>query len=209
MAFTGFRRYAVPFVYAVHIQKVRRTGSGSAAYNSVMEIRRLNPKDPHDEAALKEIFFLSAARSEWPDPVAKENFYQTWTSYYLKQEPDLVFLAVDGARVLAYLTGSRDSLKSQPELEKKIKSFNVFADLFQKFPAHLHINAHPDARGLGVGSALISHFVDVLRVDHIHGVHLVTSPDARNVKFYRDNGFNHETVREFKTHKLLFMGRVI
>lgn len=172
-----------------------------------MKIRLFNPKDSRDEINLKEIFFLSAARKDWPDPVAKEAFYETWTGYYRKHEPDLIFLAVEGPTVLAYLTGSRDSMKALPELEGKIKSFAVFKDLFPKYPGHLHINAHPKARGRGVGSALIEHFTEVLQTTGVVGVHLITSPDARNRKFYQDNQFNYEVEREYNSHKLLFMGR--
>jgi GNAT superfamily N-acetyltransferase len=174
-----------------------------------MKIRPYNPKDPADQDAIREIFFLSASRTHWPDDEAKETFFDTWTSFYFTHAEDLIFLAVDDGRALAYLTGCRDSAGAQAEIEKKIKSFAVFADLFARFPAHLHINAHPDARGRGIGSRLIEHFCSVLKKQKIGGVHLVTSPDSRNRGFYRKNGFDFEVEREFKGHKLLFMGRAL
>ena len=172
-----------------------------------MIMRPYNPKLPADHDAIREIFFLSTSRTEWPDTETKDTFFDTWTSYYFTHASDLIFTANDGGRMLAYLTGCCDSAGAQTEIEKKIKSFAVFADLFQKFPAHLHINAHPDARGQGVGSKLISHFCEVLKKRGVKGVHLVTSPDSRNRGFYRKNGFDFEVEREFKGHKLLFMGR--
>lgn len=172
-----------------------------------MKIRPYKPNDPADFEAIRDIFFLSASRTEWPNADAKDAFFETWTSYYFANCADLIFLATDGDRVLAYLTGCRDSAAAQSEIEKTIKSFAVFADLFKKFPAHLHINAHPDARGRGIGSKLISHFCDILKKQGVVGVHLVTSPDSRNRSFYQNNNFAFEVEREFKGYKLLFMGR--
>jgi len=85
-------------------------------------------------------------------------------------------------------------------------SYALFEDQFARFPAHLHINCAPEARGLGVGTFLMAHFLQKLRANKITGVHIVTSPDAENRHFYTKNGFNFELIRAWKERPLLFMG---
>ena len=59
-----------------------------------------------------------------------------------------------------------------------------------RFPAELHINALPEARGRGVGSALMARFLDCLRARGVPGVQLGTT--ARNtaaLRLYERFGF--------------------
>jgi GNAT superfamily N-acetyltransferase len=71
----------------------------------------------------------------------------------------------------------------------------------------LHVNCYPRARGKGVGSLLISHFVQKLREDKVSGLHIVTSPSADNRFFYIKNQFDFQLVRQRKDNEFLFMGR--
>jgi len=59
-----------------------------------------------------------------------------------------------------------------------------------RYPAELHINALPEARGRGVGSALMARFLDCLRARGVPGVQLGTT--ARNtaaLRLYQRFGF--------------------
>lgn len=61
------------------------------------------------------------------------------------------------------------------------------ADLY---PAELHINALPEARGLGVGSALMGRFLECLRARGVPGVQLgTTEENAAALKLYQRFGF--------------------
>lgn len=161
----------------------------------------------HFRGAIREIFFLSTSRQHFVDDADRDGFFDRWTSYYLDLEPALTFLALDeDGEVLGYISGCADSAAAQPILAKKIPSFAVFQDQFKRFPVHLHINCHPLARGKGVGTQLVRHLEVASRA---RGVHLVTSPNAANVGFYRRLGYTFEVVREWKGQPLLFMGHTI
>ncbi len=65
----------------------------------------------------------------------------------------------------------------------------LFEDFFHDYPAHLHINTHPDFRGLGCGQKLIEKFVADLQLQKIVGLHIVTLLGDANIQFYKKNGF--------------------
>lgn len=71
-------------------------------------------------------------------------------------------------------------------------------NLYEEYPAHLHINVLPEYQHLGIGSKLLSKFEEHLRTYKVPGVHLATS--NRNVKaipFYHKKGY--ELILEQKT----------
>lgn len=156
--------------------------------------------------SIRSIFFESSSRTEFADESEKERFFQRWTEYYLSEYPDWVYLAFDDAnRVLGYLMGCPESLRAVDHYRRSLKSYLLFADLFESFPAHLHINLASQARGQGIGGRLIETFVSDLRP--IPGVHIVTFPQARNRGFYLKSGFQFLLEREQDGRKFLFMGR--
>ncbi|MGQ9370805.1 GNAT family N-acetyltransferase [Azospirillum sp. ST 5-10] len=158
-------------------------------------------------AALEAIFFLSAQRRTFATPQERSAFLATWTGWYVTHAAaDLWFAhaadgAADGAPI-GYLTGCRDSAGAH-DLFRIIPRYDAFADRFAAFPAHLHVNVHPDHRNAGVGAALIAAFAADCRTAGLPGVHVVTGADARNVPFYRRNGFTDADRRG----PLLFLGR--
>lgn len=150
----------------------------------------------------KDIFFESALKKTFSNNEERKIFLDSWTKYYLDECTNDLWVAVsESQKLLGYLTGCQDSSRAAVQLQKGISSYNVFEDLFAEFPAHLHINFAPEARGQGLGSKLISTFQN----DVNKPVHIVTSPNARNVNFYRKNGFQFEVIRAFADYELLFM----
>lgn len=168
----------------------------------------LKPKMVFDQ--IREIFFLTSPRKTFASEVEREEFFKKWTEYYFCYRAEFIYVAVQGPeldpKVLGYLMVEPDSLLA-------LKAFGthahylLFQDLYQEFPAHLHINCHPDSQGLGLGSLLIERGVEDLRQLNIHGLHLITAPTARNVGFYRKNHFTHEEIRTVNNIDYLFMGR--
>src|ERR1700744_3575529 len=96
--------------------------------------------DSADLAAIREIFFLSSSRQSFASDEEREKFFETWTGYYFKNCPELIFLdrAERGGR--GYLMGCLDSAKASEFYRERLKSYAVFSGLFARFPAHLHIN---------------------------------------------------------------------
>lgn len=60
-------------------------------------------------------------------------------------------------------------------------------EVFREYPAHLHVNLEADARGRGVGRALIDRYREDLARIGIHGIHLYCGDKPRG--FYRKTGF--------------------
>ncbi|WP_245593349.1 GNAT family N-acetyltransferase [Azospirillum halopraeferens] len=153
--------------------------------------------------ALEDIFFRSALRRRFASAAERAAFLATWTGWYVTHAPaDVWFALTDEDSVIGYLTGCRDSAGTA-ELFTTIPGYALFADRFAAFPAHLHINVHPDHRDRGVGARLIGAFAQDCAATGLAGIHLVTGADARNAVFYRRNGFTVEDRRG----ALLFLGR--
>jgi GNAT superfamily N-acetyltransferase len=164
---------------------------------------------PEDFKAVREIFFLSSSRQTFAGDEEREKFFATWTEYYFKFCPQMILLDRDGGKVRGYLMGCADSRAAEEFYRERLKSYALFADLFSRFPAHLHINVHPSGRSQGVGGRLIGRLLEILREQGVKGLHIVTSPESPNAEFYRRNGFDFEEIRAWQKHSLLFMGRKI
>lgn len=165
-----------------------------------------NERDARQEE-FRKIFFETSARREFADAAAKEDFWTKWTAYYFLNQPQYIYVAIEANAIKGYLTGCPDSIKALDDLGAVNPSYGVFADLFARFPAHLHINLTERVRGKGYGRRLIEAFLLDLAEERCSGVHIVTSPSADNVAFYRKLSFNHLDEREWKGTPLLLMGK--
>ena len=157
---------------------------------------------------LYEIFFKTTTADISTDEKC-ESLIAKYVTPYIKNWPDDVFFVCDLAsqKTIGYLTGCRNSTAAAILFASQLKSYEVFADLFVRFPAHLHINIHPDWHGKGVGSFLIQEYIIELKKYKIKGVHIVTSPDSKNVDFYSKHMFTLKVQRVFNSKNLLFMGK--
>jgi ribosomal protein S18 acetylase RimI-like enzyme len=156
---------------------------------------------------LRDIFFETSSIKVFKDEASKEIFFTKYLGFYLEHFPHLCFVVEREKRILGYVVGATESLSVallslQPHLE-------VFRDAILQYPAHLHINFHADAQGHGFGRNLISHLESVLKTHDIHGLHIMTGPNAPNRFFYQKLGFTFEIVKEFQTSSILFMGKTI
>lgn len=177
----------------------------------MIEIVTLNNLNADQKEVLlnqvEEIFFLSSSLKTFSSDERRKAFYKRWCGDYQTLYPEEFFIAMEEGKVLGYLTGCSDSTRAMNEVS--VPGYAVFHDLFLAFPAHLHINFHPDARGKGLGSILMNHYMSFLKLNNVMGVHLVTSPDAQNVSFYHRLGFEKTETREFNGMLLHFMGCVL
>lgn len=153
---------------------------------------------------LRDIFFESSTKKDFKDDAEKEAFYEKYLGYYLRNHPELAWVA-RGDRVLGYVVAVANSqddalYKIQPHLK-------TFEKYFNQFPAHLHINCHLESRGKGVGGQLIQTVVNQLKAMEIHGLHIMTGPDALNKRFYQKLGFDFEVIENFHASPILFMGK--
>jgi ribosomal protein S18 acetylase RimI-like enzyme len=156
---------------------------------------------------VKSIFFLCTSVKTFRDQEHKNNFFNKWCGGYIDKYPSEFNLAISDNKVLGYLSGCLNSKKNLTELS--IPGAPVFEDLYDSYPAHLHINCHPISQGKGVGRFLIESFCESITEKKLSGIHLITSTDADNLGFYRKLKFTEEYTREFKGMDLHLMGRKI
>ena len=154
---------------------------------------------------IKSIFFQSSSQKEFADEASKILFFNKWCGDYIESLSDQFYVMIEGEKVLGYLSGSRDTNTSS--LFLRVPALSLFKDLYMTYPAHFHINFHPDCRGRGLGAQLVEEYCGDLRMEKCPGVHIVTSPEAKNVSFYQKLNFDYQSIREFKQMKLLFLGR--
>ncbi|MEO0335043.1 MAG: GNAT family N-acetyltransferase [Pseudomonadota bacterium] len=157
-----------------------------------------------------DILHIFHADHKYESSAQRSSFEERWMTPYLKQSHCTTHFALaksESKQVIGYLLFVTESQRLLPAFEGKVRAYKVFQDLYEDFPAHLHINLSPACRGLGIGSTLVSLMIKQLQAWGCKGIHLVTTPDARNVSFYRKNEFGFEEERRLDDTPLLFLGR--
>ena len=147
---------------------------------------------------LDAIFFEASNTKTFPSQDARAAFRERWFGRYLTQHPQWAFVALtaDGS-VAGYLVGALD----------EASGFDAFAEAAREFPAHLHVNLAPAYRSRGIGAALIDAFAADAARAGAKGMHIVTSADARNVRFYERAGFSERARTSVNGRDLVFLGR--
>jgi ribosomal protein S18 acetylase RimI-like enzyme len=164
------------------------------------------PYTERSQAALAEIdriFFEASSVRSFECEAAQAAFRERWLGRYLGRFPQHAFVAMRADRVVGYIVGA----VGPDPIFADVPSTWLFADLLQRFPAHLHINVAAAVRDAGVGSRLIQTFLAHLRSRGAPGVHLVTGEGSRNIRFYEKNGFRIEASRPTSDRVLVFMAR--
>ena len=127
-------------------------------------------------------------------------------SYYYNEPTCTIDVAVKQNKVVGYISCCVDSEKAMDYFSEKMSYYKLFKDQYKDYPAHLHINCHPQFQGLGAGSLLIQSLIKRLRQNGSCGLHLVTDPQAANVVFYGKNGFEPVVTRSVNNYGHVMMG---
>lgn len=163
----------------------------------------VRPLAPTDHSQVEDIFWETSGRSQFATPAERAQFLSQYLTSYFTQ---LALVAVRDERVLGYIIATANTLAMRPDWAPHMASFE---DLYERYPAHLHINCRAEARGLGVGSQLVAALENVLKERGVIGLHLITSATARNVSFYLRNGFSHRVERLWNERPLLLLGKTL
>ncbi|MFT3901337.1 MAG: GNAT family N-acetyltransferase [Gordonia sp. (in: high G+C Gram-positive bacteria)] len=154
--------------------------------------------------------------SLWGHSASELDIYLT---PYLDEEPESVFVAEVDGKLVGYLVGSLGDGKVDSEDDRMsavIQQHRLFLipsvirffaraawDTFRNrgresagefhdpaFPAHLHINVAPEARGTGLAGKLVDAFVAHARKAKCPGIYLQTLVEnERATKFFTKEGF--------------------
>ncbi|HKK47806.1 MAG TPA: GNAT family N-acetyltransferase [Alkalispirochaeta sp.] len=165
-------------------------------------------------AGAEAVFWETANTAEFASPVEEHAFQWRYFGYYAAHAPQFFLVAHapnPPLQVLGYICGVADT-RSHRELYHVAAHVPVFDDLYEAYPAHLHINLTAESRGMGLGGRLVAELSAAVAAHGAPGIHLVTSAGARNVSFYRRNGFVEEVQRPLasgggQAEPLLFLGK--
>jgi ribosomal protein S18 acetylase RimI-like enzyme len=137
--------------------------------------------------AAERIFFEASSKKTFSGEEERLRFLKRYFGVYADRDPDWFLMAEDDrGTLLGYLAGAPVTREDHFSLNPYLEGFR---QVMERFPAHLHINFSPEARGLGLGSLLLAEFEHRLKRHSIAGVHLVTGANERNVGFYHRNGY--------------------
>jgi ribosomal protein S18 acetylase RimI-like enzyme len=194
---------------------------GNSSLSSLRPLMvRVRKFDAADRAAIEDICYLTGYMGESAERFwrHKRSFVAAWTSYYIKHEPESIYVATKDDTVVGYLTGCVDTsfaAKSKPGITTQIMKHGLLfrpgtarffwramldsmrdktsaTDEFidERWPSHLHINLLPVARGSGLGRALMERWFEQLRQVGSPGCHLGTLVEnTRAVSFFERMGF--------------------
>jgi ribosomal protein S18 acetylase RimI-like enzyme len=154
----------------------------------------------------------------------KESWADLWTSYYTDQEPESLYVATMDDTVVGYLAGCINTAAMTPSTDEIMQAvirkhwllfrpgtagflFRGMLDSIRdrdrargefidpRWPAHLHIDLLPVARGTGLGAALMERWFNQLKEVDSPGCHLLTLVENRRaLSFFEKMGFrNHGT----------------
>lgn len=147
---------------------------------------------------LDAIFFEASGTKSFASEDARAAFRERWFARYLVQHPQWAYVAMAPDGTLAgYLIGALD----------EGSGFEDFAAATIEYPAHLHVNLAPEFRSRGIGADLIEAFAADAAQAGAKGMHVVTSSDARNVRFYERIGFRPHARTTMDGRELVFLGR--
>jgi ribosomal protein S18 acetylase RimI-like enzyme len=180
----------------------------------------IRPYRAEDRARVREIAYATGFMGEspawyWRDA---ESFAEIWTGWYTDHEPESAFVADDGGDVLGYLVGCADTARAPSPRDAIVRQLVRRQLLFRpgtagffwrslldtwrdgdvpsgelrdrRWPAHLHINLLPAARGKGAGRGLVEAWLARLRALGSPGCHLGTlAENTSGIAFFRSVGF--------------------
>jgi ribosomal protein S18 acetylase RimI-like enzyme len=153
----------------------------------------ISPYQMSDHEGVEKIFWQTSARTSFENPDKKKQFQTHYLDRYLQE---IALVAKINSKVVGYIIATENSLKMP-------HSTDLFSDLYEDYPAHLHINCDENFRGQGIGRQLIDTLENKLKSQGCAALHLITSPSAQNVSFYRQLGFDFEVLRG----EMLFLGK--
>ena len=180
---------------------------------------RIRLYQPSDRSAVRQLAGDTAAFGDPIEHFldAREMFLDAFANFYTDHQPDHLWIAEESGALLGYLMGcpnTRDyedwfhanlkqvawraltlryrgvwTRKSMGYLWRYYRTHLPYLDL-SPYPAHLHIDTRADRRGGGVGTALMTVYLEQLRGEHAPGVHLETSSENKiAVPWYEKLGF--------------------
>ncbi len=155
--------------------------------------------------ALAEIFFETAVQQTFATTAERDGYRHRWYDRYTYRCRPSIFVARDGqAKPIGYVLACPFDIRQVPSFSD-IGYFEVFGDLVDRYPAHLHVNVTKAWQGRGAGRALVERGIAACRSVGAPGVHVVTAADAPNIGFYNRCGLVDVARRAYDRRPLVML----
>lgn len=155
---------------------------------------------------VKYICIQTADEKAKTDKSTGEIIANTYSTYYIREEPETCFVLEDDGLVVGYIICSANVKNFRKNFRKtdlkKIKKINRISAIeswfiplpymiFKRiYPAHLHINLLEDYQGKGYGTELMNALLFKLKGMGVKGVMLLAAADNKGaVEFYKKHKF--------------------
>ncbi len=169
----------------------------------MVKIREVKKEDIE---RVKYICIQTADEKAKTDKATGEIIASTYSTYYVREEPETCFVLEDDGIVVGYIICSTNAKKFRKKFRKtdlkEIKKINKSVGIENWFipvpymifkciyPAHLHINLLDDYQGKGYGTQLMNALFLKLKGMGVKGVMLLAAENNKGaVKFYKKHGF--------------------
>ncbi|MDF2514040.1 MAG: family N-acetyltransferase [Herbinix sp.] len=158
-----------------------------------------------DKERVEQICIATGAKELTGNAEMQKARLTVFCHYYIEQEPQQCFVAVNEQdEAVGYILCAKDFNSWEQEFKKlylentmnpitgflgkgTIDGLKLFS---AKYPAHLHIDIHPDFQGKGLGTQLVDALIKHLKDNGVPGLMLcVGSENEGGQKFYRKYGF--------------------
>ena len=169
---------------------------------------KIRPYEKKDFRYVQDICMLTSKYSEEINPSNRAFLCAMYCDYYLDNQPDFCFVAVDEDDVpIGYVlcVVDLDDYAEQMQenylpLVRKVSSGDYFHFLAESkvaeryvrhgYTAHLHINVLEEYRRQGLGTELIKTLEKKLAETFVEGVYLICGKNAKLARaFYEKNGY--------------------
>ena len=166
---------------------------------------------------VEDVCVAASSRAKGKDSEWGRVILHLFCRYYIEEEPNHCFIAVDEYdKVIGYVICASDYdtwksnfkekyLDTRNEIEiVKFGEMSIqgLKNYSKEYPAHLHINVHPNYQRLGIGNELIKVLLSKLKEEKVNGLMLdVSATNEKGINFYRKCGFIELEKRE---HDILF-----
>ena len=158
-----------------------------------------------DSDAVRSICLETADARLAGNPLTKNSVLRVFCDYYIEQEPQNCFVAVDEAGVaMGYILCAENFQQWRAEFNRRYlkKSLNPItkmmgkatveelANISEQYPAHLHINLRPQCQRQGLGTRLLDALIAHLHEKDVSGLCLsVGKNNQKGKSFYTKYGF--------------------
>lgn len=157
-----------------------------------------------DREAVQNVCIVTGIGQEEAQPAFRTMLLTAFCNYYIEQEPQNCFVAVDGERVIGYILCTENSnlwaqaFENTYVAETEEENLRLFyrgtmetpIKYASDYPAHLHIDILPEYQRMGIGFQLMDALTAHLRAVGVPGVMLSVAADNEKGKnFYGKYGF--------------------